>query len=57
MANKNAGCQTIGCEVESCRYQDIDGNMCKLSDISVMANRGCHSGDCDESMCGSYEHR
>jgi len=57
MNSKHVGCQTIGCTVETCRYHDNKEDMCTLPGIRVKANSGCHSGDCDESMCGSYEHR
>jgi len=57
MANKNMGCQTIGCSVNSCQYHDAQQNMCKLSDIRVEPNASCHSGSCEESMCGSYRHK
>ena len=46
--------QTIHCSVASCRYHS-DRNTCQLDAIDVRPNCGCHSGKCDESMCGSYE--
>lgn len=46
--------QTIHCSVSSCRHHS-DKNVCRLDTIDVCPNCGCHSGKCDESMCGSYE--
>ena len=46
--------QTIHCSVGSCRHHS-EGNTCRLSAIDVRPNCDCHSGKCDESMCGSYE--
>lgn len=46
--------QTIHCSVDSCRHHG-DRNTCQLDAIDVRPNCGCHSGKCDESMCGSYE--
>ena len=48
--------QTIRCSVSSCRHHS-DRNVCELESISVCPNCDCHSGKCDESMCGSYECR
>ncbi|MDO4568313.1 MAG: DUF1540 domain-containing protein [Clostridia bacterium] len=51
----NTGCQTIGCSVTSCRYND-SGCKCKLSSISVEPCACEHTGDpADESLCGSYK--
>ena len=36
--------QCIHCDVESC----------ELDSIKVAPRCGCHSGDCDESLCASY---
>ena len=46
--------QTIHCSVASCRHHDAK-DYCKLQSIRVCPNCDCHSGKCDESMCGSYE--
>ena len=46
--------QTIHCSVASCRHHD-QKDYCKLQSIRVCPNCDCHSGKCDESMCGSYE--
>lgn len=46
--------QTIHCSVDSCRHHS-DKNTCQLSAINVCPSCECHSGKCDESMCGSYE--
>lgn len=47
--------QTIHCSVSSCRYNKADKQMCELESIEVRPNCDCHSGSCDESMCGSYQ--
>lgn len=47
--------QTIHCSVSSCRYNKADQQMCELESIEVRPNCDCHSGACDESMCGSYQ--
>lgn len=45
--------QTIGCSVDSCKYNDCDCNKCTLNEIEV-------SCDCDEAqekkdtICDSY---
>ena len=46
--------QTIHCSVESCRHHG-GRNTCQLDAIDVRPNCNCHSGACDESMCGSYD--
>ena len=46
--------QTIHCSVSSCRHHGGQNN-CQLDAIDVRPNCNCHSGKCDESMCGSYE--
>ena len=46
--------QTIHCSVSSCRHHS-GTNACQLEAIDVRPNCNCHSGKCDESMCGSYE--
>lgn len=49
-----AGQQTIGCEVESCKYFD-QGGMCNLNRIVVKPCRSCNTGNPeDETLCGSY---
>ena len=45
--------QTIHCSVASCRHHDAK-DTCKLQAIRVCPNCNCHTGKCDESMCGSY---
>ena len=47
--------QTIHCSVSSCRFHRGDNDMCELESIDVRPNCDCHSGKCDESMCGSYQ--
>ena len=46
--------QTIRCSVASCRHHSAK-NVCELESIDVRPNCACHSGKCDESMCGSYD--
>ena len=46
--------QTIHCSVSSCRHHSAK-NVCELQSIDVRPNCNCHSGTCDESMCGSYD--
>ena len=48
--------QQIGCEVESCRYNE-QGKHCALMSICVRPAWGCSSERENESLCGSYEHR
>ena len=54
MEEINMNNQTIHCSVESCRHHSAQ-NKCELESIRVTPNCNCHSGKCDESMCGSYE--
>lgn len=57
MDKSKAGCQTIGCQVESCMHHTEDSG-CALNKINVEPMCGCHSGEaCDESLCGSYKAR
>ncbi len=54
MSHENAGCQTIGCAVTSCKYNDT-GRYCRLNRIQVEPCSDCHTGKpADESLCGSY---
>ena len=46
--------QTIHCTVSSCRHHGGQNN-CQLEAIDVRPNCACHSGKCDESMCGSSD--
>ena len=48
--------QTIHCSVSTCRHHGGENN-CQLEAIDVRPNCNCHSGKCDESMCGSYAKR
>lgn len=57
MNKTKAGCQTIGCKVNSCTYND-EGSHCRLDSIMVQPGSGCHTGNpADESLCGSYKSR
>ena len=48
------GAFTIHCSVATCRHHNAK-NVCELESIDVRPNCNCHSGKCDESMCGSYD--
>lgn len=57
MAKNKAGCQTIGCKVTSCAYNQ-SGSLCDLERIEVQPMNGSHTGmAADESLCGSYKAR
>lgn len=50
------GNQKIHCDVESCRYHDMAGQICGLNAIVVKPCLDCCNGKPeDESMCGNYE--
>ncbi len=55
MSKNQMGCQTIGCRVLSCRYNE-NGAYCALSRIEVEpCCNSKHTGAAeDESLCGSY---
>ena len=53
MTGSKCGKQTIGCGVTSCRFNSR-GAECELERIEVRPNCDCHTGDCRESLCGSY---
>lgn len=54
MTKSNIGCQTIGCNVDSCRYHS-GNHLCELSRIEVKPMWNAHTGRPeDESLCGSY---
>ena len=48
--------QKINCTVESCRYNNVDKQECKLKRIVVSPIPECNTKKCDESMCSSYEY-
>ena len=48
--------QKINCTVESCRYNNVDKQECKLKQIVVSPLPDCDTKRCDESMCSSYEY-
>ena len=58
MSQNKAGCQTIGCNVKSCRFND-KGTYCALARIQVEpCLHSQNSGNPeDESLCGSYRPR
>ena len=46
--------QTIGCNVESCKYNDCDYKQCTLNEIKVSSD--CkYAEDKDDTICDSYE--
>lgn len=48
--------QKINCTVSSCKYNEIDEQLCSLNQIVVEACPNCSNGTPqDESMCGSYK--
>ena len=49
--------QIINCTVESCKYNNIDTQMCELKQIVVSPLPDCNTKKCDESMCSSYEYQ
>jgi len=48
--------QTIKCNVESCKFQDSEKEICELDSIKVetLCDDEC-STECDETCCGSFE--
>lgn len=54
MPSQQSGCQTIGCHVTSCAYNQ--DQYCSLQSIQVAPCQNCTSGKVeDESMCASYQ--
>lgn len=64
MTKKN---QKIKCDVESCKHQNTEEQVCELEEIKVSSCRGCNddevieneetvcdSFDCDEEACACY---
>ncbi|QGU00022.1 hypothetical protein SYNTR_1428 [Candidatus Syntrophocurvum alkaliphilum] len=50
------GKQAINCTVNSCSYNDVNGNACTLDGIQVSPCSHVHNGSPeDESMCSSYQ--
>lgn len=48
--------QIIKCDVESCKYNNIDDKLCELDEIKVSCI--CDNDDCrstDETICDSFE--
>lgn len=48
--------QKINCTVESCKYNNLEKQECKLKQIVVEPIPDCNTKQCDESMCSSYEY-
>ncbi len=48
--------QKINCTVETCKYNNVQENACKLKQIVVSTIPNCDAKKCDESMCSSYEY-
>ena len=49
------GKQKINCTVESCKYNNSNGNECTLNRIIVTPMQDCNTKKADESMCSSYK--
>ena len=49
--------QKINCTVESCRFNDMNKQLCTLSQINVEPCLDCDTTEPDESMCASYEYK
>ncbi len=48
--------QKINCTVSSCKYNEVNDQLCSLKQIVVEACPNCSNGTPqDESMCGSYK--
>lgn len=45
--------QTIGCEVTSCAHNKM-GCECALDRVEIKPACNCHTGEDNESLCGSY---
>ena len=45
----------INCTVESCKFNNIESQSCKLKQIMVTPIDNCDTKTPDESMCSSYE--
>ena len=59
MTQNQVGCQTVGCRVTSCRYND-KGSYCELTRIQIepCCCKNSGNGDpADESLCGSYRRK
>ena len=48
--------QEINCNVEKCRYNNKEKNMCELQAILVSPVQGTNTKKADDSMCASFEH-
>ena len=54
MNSQKLGNQTIGCDVQSCVYNQ--NHYCSLQSIQVAPCKNCNNGNPeDESMCASYQ--
>ena len=47
--------QKINCTVESCKYNDVQKQLCELDAIMVTPKQNVNTGNPDESECSSYE--
>ncbi len=48
--------QKIKCDVESCKHQNTEDEVCELNEIKVSCN--CNNDECesnDETVCESFE--
>ena len=56
MNSQKLGNQTIGCNVQSCAYNQ--NQYCSLQSIQVAPCKNCNNGNPeDESMCASYQNK
>lgn len=46
--------QKINCDVTSCKYNDVDEELCTLEEIKV-SNEDESSGEKKDTICDSYE--
>ena len=47
--------QTINCTVTSCKFNNMQRQLCELEHIIVTPTQGCNTKQADESMCSSYK--
>ena len=52
MTQNQVGCQTVGCRVTSCRYND-KGSYCELSRIQIEPSQRPHDPSCGTVPCRS----
>lgn len=47
--------QKINCTVSSCLYNGKANKECLLTNILVKPCKDCETGNCTETVCGSYK--